>query len=73
MGVEVFRGNRQEATPVMDKIRELQRDYNVLNCLAAIRQETVTLKGVTFQQRTTPNTEQKYILELIAVKMLPCR
>ena len=45
---------------------------NVLNCLATLRQEKVTLNSVTFQQRTTPNAEQKYILDLIGVKMLPC-
>ncbi len=42
---------------------------NVLNCLATIRQEKVSMNGVTFNHKTTPNQEQKYILQLIGVKM----
>jgi len=45
---------------------------NVLNCLATIRQEKASINGVTFAHRTTPNQEQKYILQLIGIKMLPC-
>jgi hypothetical protein len=42
---------------------------NVIERLAAIRRETITMAGVEFEKVTTPQTDQQTILDYLQVRL----